>query len=613
LAIALSLLAACGCAVHRVRADFTGFEKAYADTSNRELLLNLARLQNHDPTYFFKMGQITSSYRMSATVPTSVGYASQSSVSGKSNTTGGATPGLSYESDPLFQFIPVNDETNAQLLLKQIPAETFYILYQQGWRIDQLFRLMVDRIEVTMPAGGNAVNGCNVAIYRNVPPTLDPITPDNHGDLDQLEDQELSSYAGFLRASAIAYSLQRHGNLALREISKFVPLDTNAVSAAPSSPSGGGSGAQSSAGHNPANTQIVADGVVISLNPEAESGAAPADSQKGLVSATDIEKAAEKGLSYELYGTSSPKSTGSSANGTTPAVTPGTPATPAATSGTSNGKILIGQRLTSAKFYITPAPPLPNSTAVGMLGVLYNLMKDSNLSGLADEVLVKIPGSPTLKTLTPEDLSQKTNMCQTSGTPNTGPGPKDISQTAFCIFLGAVQNGFAIEDDPSRPNPNGGPCPILSRDDAEDTTQQVTARLVLRSLIGVMAAAAQEQALFDGLKARNPQFHYLQEESSGVGFRDAVPDSELLPVLRINWKPDYPDAPDLRPMPDLIQLNYRETDYRVADPFPYPGLVTENQYWNRDVFRLIAALTAQVTVDTSKYPIANILQLNAVQ
>jgi hypothetical protein len=41
--------------------------------------------------------------------------------------------------------------------------------------------------------------------------------------------------------------------------------------------------------------------------------------------------------------------------------------------------------------------------------------------------------------------------------------------------------------------------------------------------------------------------------------------------------------------------------------------VPENEYWNRDVFRLIAALTAQVTVDTSKYPIANILQLNSVQ
>src|SRR5580704_1762026 len=57
-----------GCGPHRVKADFTGYENSYATTSNREVLLNLARLQQHDPTYFFKLGQISSSYRMSATL-----------------------------------------------------------------------------------------------------------------------------------------------------------------------------------------------------------------------------------------------------------------------------------------------------------------------------------------------------------------------------------------------------------------------------------------------------------------------------------------------------------------------------------------------------------------
>ena len=135
-ATALLLFAVTGCAIRRARVDFMGFEKAYADTSNHELLLNLARLQNHNPTYFFKMGQITSTYRMAATVSSNVSYLSQSTVPGKSNTGGGGVPALSYESDPSFQFIPVNDETNAQLLLKPIPSETFYILYQQGWRLD---------------------------------------------------------------------------------------------------------------------------------------------------------------------------------------------------------------------------------------------------------------------------------------------------------------------------------------------------------------------------------------------------------------------------------------------------------------------------------------------
>jgi hypothetical protein len=204
-------------------------------------------------------------------------------------------------------------------------------------------------------------------------------------------------------------------------------------------------------------------------------------------------------------------------------------------------------------------------------------------------------------------------MCQTTGIPspsNTARPQADITNTAFCIFLGAVQNGFSIEDDPSLPSPNGGPCPVLDPDSTPGSPQQVvTARLVLRSLIGVMAAAAQEQSTFDGFKHNDPRFTYLQEESKGVGFMEAVPDTELLPVLRIDWMPD--EGFNGKPTDPLIELTYREKKYLVADP--QQADVAVNQYWNRDVFRLIAALTAQVTVDTSKYPIANILQLNSVQ
>jgi hypothetical protein len=511
--IMLSLLATSGCAVRRVRADFTGFEKAYADTSNHELLLNLARLQNHDPTYFFKIGQITSSYRMSATAPTSVGFASQSSVAGKSNTTGGATPGLSYESDPLFQFIPVNDETNAQLLLKPIPPETFYVLYQQGWRIDQLFRLMVDRIEVT----NSTASDCKVSIFRNVP----PLVSSNDGTavhLDPLQKEELSSYAGFLRASAIAYALQKHGNLVLREVGTFVPLDPNAVPAGPS-------------------TQPKEDLGGSSNPPPASSTQNPADtgtSKKGVISATDIEKAAEKNLSYE-----SVKSAGNN--------------------------ILIGQRIVSPRFFLIPtlsstpeSESVPNTTLI----------------------MGELASDPLLRQLTGKDN-------------------KAIS--ALTIFLGAVQNGFAIEDNVEKPEQGGIACPVGKKD--------TSARLVLRSLIGVMASAAQEQLSLERLLSSSPSpiVPNLEEAPGGLSLYDAIPEIERLPILRINWNVE--GGIKLAPPKgkSLTELNYQGTEYLIAD---LKQTVPENEYWNRDVFRLIAALTAQVTVDTSKYPIANILQLN---
>jgi hypothetical protein len=550
------LLATSGCAVHRVRTDFVGFEKAYADTSNRELLLNLARLQNHDPTYFFKMGQITSSYKMAASLSGNGNYVIQGTNG--SNATGGGATGLTYENDPLFQFIPVNDETNAQLLLKQIPAETFYILYQQGWRIDQLFRLMVDRIEVTVPAGADASQGCNVTVYRNVPPTLE----NSSGKLDPLEDKELSGYAGFLRASSIAYSLQKHGNLALREVSKFVPLDAQSLPADPTPAKQSGSSANAAAAPvstTPALPNAARQPPQPTANVTAE----------GVTEVTiaDVERAAEKDLSYETVGKDS---------------------------------ILIGRRMPSARFYIITSPA-QKGIPDGMLGVLTNLVNDPHLGPLAKEIAAKESK--------PDDL---TTISQS-----------DLSNTAFGVFLGAVQNGFAIEDDVSQPSAKGGPCPISVDDSGKTTVPSVTARLVLRSLIGVMTAAAQEQYPFDGFLDADPGFTGLRENPNAK-FDEVVPAIELQPILRINWKSYHGINPG-KPTSPLIDLDYREMRYLVADPDrpPTPGtaepaivdgkppLVAANVYWNRDVFRLIAALTAQVTVDTSKYPIANILQINA--
>jgi hypothetical protein len=487
----LMLVAASGCAVHRVRADYTGFEKAYADTSNRELLLNLARLQNHDPTYFFKMGQITSSYRMAATVSSNVSYLSQSTVAGKSNTGGGGVPALSYESDPLFQFIPVNDETNAQLLLKPIPSETFYILYQQGWRIDQLLRLMVDRIEVT---NNSAASGCTVTTYRNVPP---PVKIDG-SSLTVLDPDQLSRYVSFLRVSAIAYGLQKHGDLLLRGVSTFVPLDINSQSVA---------------------TVMAGDAKKSSGTASEVHGAAGIDAQ-------DVEKAAEKNFSYELV----------------------------------NGKILIGQRIVNAKFYLLPPKSHTSKYAPDLEKIQGVLDQDPELKGLE-------------------------------------------KGQALQGFLSALQNGFTIEGDSTKPNQTGEPCPT-----GDEST---SVHLVLRSLIGVMAAAAQEQALFDELK----QHDSLIEGKEGLRFLEAVPEIEQVPVLRINWRP-VPGVEPAQPLSGLqltaalVELNYRGTDYLIADL--QDPLLQENEYWNRDVFRLVGALTAQVTVDISKYPIANILQLNSI-
>jgi hypothetical protein len=77
---------------------------------------------------------------------------------------------------------------------------------------------------------------------------------------------------------------------------------------------------------------------------------------------------------------------------------------------------------------------------------------------------------------------------------------------------------------------------------------------------------------------------------------------EQIPTIRIR------KASNQSTEPPLVELNYNKTEYLIADASS-PNL-PENQYWNRDMFRLIGQLTSQVTVDISKFPLPTTLQLH---
>jgi hypothetical protein len=80
---------------------------------------------------------------------------------------------------------------------------------------------------------------------------------------------------------------------------------------------------------------------------------------------------------------------------------------------------------------------------------------------------------------------------------------------------------------------------------------------------------------------------------------------ERLPLLRL-----IPD--DQKMGAAVIRVNYRGKTYAIADLNPgEKQFYAPNQYWNRDVFRLVSQLSAQVTVDISKFPLPTVLQLNA--
>ena len=104
--------------------------------------------------------------------------------------------------------MPVNDDSTAQQLLQPMQAELFYVLFQQGWRVDQLMRLMVDHIE-----------------YK-------PDPKSDAGSRDSqcgFQEQTIDSYLTFLRISALAYHLQRRGHLVFSADQKFQPVLTGGL------------------------------------------------------------------------------------------------------------------------------------------------------------------------------------------------------------------------------------------------------------------------------------------------------------------------------------------------------------------------------------------------
>jgi len=443
------------------------------------MLLNLARLENRDPTYFFKIGQITSAYKMNVSLAGNAGYTLQSTNVNIGSPAGNGTPGAIYENDPIFTFIPVNDEVNAQLLLKPVPAETFYFLYEQGWRVDQLVRVMVDRLELTRYDA--EAKTCTVETIRNTPPTA-YLNADGTPDTQYRRDPAaLSSYTTFLRINAVVYWLQKHGFLLLRGTNTFVPyaLDPN-------------SGVDDS---TPANAPKAADYINA------------AGKNNGIWQRDPTTK-----------------------------------------------KWLLGEKVFSPVFTLYP---------LASDGVKFGPnVKSVEAQMLADPEMAELRQGPALHQV-----------------------------------LQALAAGFTIEGSANQQDA----CTSGA------TASGVSAHLVMRSLIGLMAAAAQEQVPFDALAQANPAIpnspyltaKQIEELGTPPTFNSAVPAIERLPLLRLTGELDEQAHP-------IVQLGYRGKVYRIADEKSLLG--SENRYWNRDVFRLVNQLSSQVTVDISKFPLTEILQ-----
>ncbi len=167
------------------------YSDMYAEASNEQMLLNLARKANGHPAYFMQLGSINSVYQFGANVSTAA--AEGASPAGKILGLWNGSFGLSGQEQPSFSLTPLSGKDFAAAVFDPISAKVFFNLVEQGMEIDKLLRVMAQSVSFTTTSGQQRT-------LINVP------------DFDRQ-----SSYRDFLRFAAIGRELQKRQLLELNK------------------------------------------------------------------------------------------------------------------------------------------------------------------------------------------------------------------------------------------------------------------------------------------------------------------------------------------------------------------------------------------------------------
>ncbi len=196
-----------GCAGPALRTSFNDYAGVYADVSNRQMLLNLARLSNSHPSYFLQMGGINTTHQFTASAGANGGMARNESFVGTpvlpilDALSFGTNLGGSRNEQPTFNFTPLAGGTFAQAVLVPISPNVLFTLYEQGYRVDHLFRTIVQSIELIDASAGTS------RMFINSP---DLETPKNFSD--------------FLTLCGVARELQKRNLLLIDTQTSLSPV-----------------------------------------------------------------------------------------------------------------------------------------------------------------------------------------------------------------------------------------------------------------------------------------------------------------------------------------------------------------------------------------------------
>ena len=188
--VAAFVLTGCGGAV--LKHDYEDFAASYADSSNGQMLMNLARRDQGHPPYFLQLASISSSHQHSASLATAASHSATKSRPTLAKTlTQSVAPTLSLSAteSPTFGFAPLAGKSFANALLSPIGANVFFGLLGQGVSADQLLRTMTQQVTFEWTSGERLT-------LRNVP-----------------DEHRLDAFRDFLRFAGVMREMQKQGLL----------------------------------------------------------------------------------------------------------------------------------------------------------------------------------------------------------------------------------------------------------------------------------------------------------------------------------------------------------------------------------------------------------------
>ncbi|MDO9103408.1 MAG: hypothetical protein Q7U57_00465 [Methylovulum sp.] len=135
--------------------------QTYADLSNEQMLMNLARRANSHSSYFMQMSSINSSFSFGATMggtftdSRTIGAVVANVLTKAFSFVG--TLGLSATESPNFSFTPLSGEVFATSLFSPIDTKVFFEQLRQGVPVDQLMRILLVSVNLEYPSGKKMV------------------------------------------------------------------------------------------------------------------------------------------------------------------------------------------------------------------------------------------------------------------------------------------------------------------------------------------------------------------------------------------------------------------------------------------------------------------------